>query len=150
VAQKNRLKKLRASARTRDSTSRVFAATLRLTICRIRRIMKDSSKSPPSRNLNLCVLRAWLKMKSVFTTGYGPPRECARGCIHLTAKVSLSALGGGEGRGEVGSPPFGTSGTTHLTLPALPRRAPPSPPASGRRGQGFGMRWSPAKHVCMP
>src|SRR5579864_780734 len=44
--------------------------------------------------------------------------------------ISLSALGGGEGRGEVGEPPA----DAHLTLPSLQRRAPPSPP-DGRRGK---------------
>src|SRR6266446_9332407 len=49
--------------------------------------------------------------------------------------IPLSALGGGEGRGEVGGAP--QSRTAELpTSPSRrrPRRAPPSPPASGRRG----------------
>src|SRR5690242_4499280 len=49
----------------------------------------------------------------------------------LLQQCSLSAPGGGEGRGEVGD--CGTLGDTHLTLPAL--RAGPHPlPPKGRRG----------------
>src|SRR4029077_17026484 len=39
---------------------------------------------------------------------------------------------GGGGGGEAAGRSGGT--TTHLTLPSLPRRVPPFPPASGRRG----------------
>ena len=51
--------------------------------------------------------------------------------------LPLSALGGGEGRGEVGAPPGSDHGDlAHLTLPIASRDgSPPSPPASGRRGQ---------------
>src|SRR5882672_5186078 len=45
--------------------------------------------------------------------------------------ISLSAPGGGEGRGEVGD--SRALADAHLTLPAAPPRAPPSPP-EGRRG----------------
>jgi formyl-CoA transferase len=44
------------------------------------------------------------------------------------SNFSLSALGGGEGRGEVGVAPAPKGHATHLTLPSLARRAPPSPP----------------------
>jgi len=40
------------------------------------------------------------------------------------AEFSLSALGGGEGRGEVGGPSATKRGTTHLTLPAALRQVP--------------------------
>jgi hypothetical protein len=48
------------------------------------------------------------------------------------AGISLSALGGGEGRGEVGGtrPPF----VAHLTLPSL-RDGPLPLPPGGRRGK---------------
>src|ERR1700730_1655800 len=42
-------------------------------------------------------------------------------------------LGGGGGWGA-GEPARSNGGATHLPLPPLARRAPPSPPASGRRG----------------
>src|SRR5437879_2792072 len=49
--------------------------------------------------------------------------------------LPLSALGGGEGRGEVGAAPE-DGDAAHLTLPiASPDGSPRSPPASGRRGQ---------------
>src|SRR5207248_8973810 len=45
----------------------------------------------------------------------------------VSLPLSLSALGGGEGRGEVGD--FrALAGEAHLTLPSLRRWAPPSPP----------------------
>src|SRR5207244_10506074 len=78
---------------------------------------------------------------------------CFRGCQQIlrTAKfvVPAKALGhahiwqpkspspplGAERVGvRWGSPRGRKGGTAHLTLPPLPRRAPPSPPASGRRG----------------
>jgi hypothetical protein len=46
-------------------------------------------------------------------------------------KIPLSALGGGEGRGEVGE--FPRFGDTHLTLPSLGDGPRPLPP-EGRRG----------------
>jgi hypothetical protein len=52
--------------------------------------------------------------------------------------ILLSALWGGEGRGEVGEPPVSNSRATHLTLPAQPRRAPPSPPERAERSFSAG------------
>ena len=51
--------------------------------------------------------------------------------------LPLSALGGGEGRGEVGELPASDYGdAAHLTLPIAHRDgSPPSPPVGGRRGQ---------------
>jgi hypothetical protein len=47
---------------------------------------------------------------------------------------SLSALGGGEGRGEVGG--SGSSGGgAHLTLPITPRRIPSLSPLKGGEGR---------------
>jgi hypothetical protein len=48
--------------------------------------------------------------------------------------ISLSALGGGEGRDEVGEPPAPKLGTSHLTLPAASRRSPPLSPLKGGEG----------------
>src|SRR5258707_921480 len=47
--------------------------------------------------------------------------------------ILLSALGGGEGRGEVGEPPVSNSRATHLTLPAQPRGGGPGPSLSPRK-----------------
>src|SRR5215470_3966875 len=60
-------------------------------------------------------------------------RDFVRGKLDL----ALSAPGGGEGRGEVGGVAAADDGrATHLTLPiAAGDGSPPSPPASGRRGQ---------------
>ena len=45
-------------------------------------------------------------------------------------KISLSALGGGEGRGEVGETPA----LAHLTLPIADATGPLPLPPKGRRG----------------
>ncbi len=51
-------------------------------------------------------------------------------------EISLSALGGGEGRGEVGDSPVNTShGPTHLTLPIAYATGPLPLPPQGRRGR---------------
>ena len=57
------------------------------------------------------------------------PRESARACTHLAAKVSLSALGGGEGRGEVGEP-----------ARSQRRHGPPHPPAATAPGSSLSPR----------
>src|SRR5208283_5411770 len=44
-------------------------------------------------------------------------------------------LGGGEGRGEVGRSRFRAAAPPTSPSPSLTRWVPPSPPASGRRGQ---------------
>jgi hypothetical protein len=66
------------------------------------------------------------------------PRWRARACTDLTARqaagISPSPPLGAERVGVRWGSPVTNSGATHLTLPAQPRRAPPSPPASGRRG----------------
>src|SRR5947207_2441538 len=52
-------------------------------------------------------------------------------------QFSLSALGGGEGRGEVGETPARNGGSTHLTLPTAGAAGPlPLPPQAGGEG-GF-------------
>src|SRR5271166_2274802 len=51
-------------------------------------------------------------------------------CISGLPKISLSALGGGEGRGEVG-----VRGAAHLTLPRRRREPLPLPPQAGGEGQ---------------
>ncbi len=51
------------------------------------------------------------------------------------AEIPLSALGGGEGRGEVGEPPVPNSGVTHLTLPTLRVGPLPLPRRAGGEGQ---------------
>src|SRR5438128_359410 len=57
------------------------------------------------------------------------PRFRARACTHLAAKVSLSALGGGEGRGEVGEP-----------ARSQRRHGPPHPPAATAPGPSLSPR----------
>jgi len=55
--------------------------------------------------------------------------ENLRGVLETICReleISLSALGGGEGRGEVGDSRRSPRNPPHL--PAAPRRAPPSPP----------------------
>jgi Protein of unknown function (DUF559) len=55
--------------------------------------------------------------------------------IRRELEISLSALGGGEGRGEVGDFPANTShGPTHLTLPVAEATGPLPLPPKGRRG----------------
>jgi sulfur-oxidizing protein SoxY len=50
-------------------------------------------------------------------------------------QISLSALGGGEGRGEVGGAPARNDGATHLTLPVARATGPlPLPPQAGGEG----------------
>ena len=50
-------------------------------------------------------------------------------------QFSLSALGGGEGRGEVGGTPARDGGATHLTLPVATATGPlPLPPPAGGEG----------------
>ena len=50
-------------------------------------------------------------------------------------QFSLSALGGGEGRGEVGEAPARNGGATHLTLPTASAAGPhPLPPQAGGEG----------------
>ena len=50
--------------------------------------------------------------------------------ISRELEISLSALGGGEGRGEVGETPA----PAHLTLPIADATGPLPLPAKGRRG----------------
>jgi very-short-patch-repair endonuclease len=53
--------------------------------------------------------------------------------------ISLSALGGGEGQGEVGdSPVIPSRGGTHLTLPAANATGSLPLPPEGRRGRNGG------------
>ncbi len=65
--------------------------------------------------------------------------------------IPLSALGGGEGRGEVGDPRRSEQRRPHLTLPSprikpaglrlTPRRVPPSPPGKrAERGKTLAQR----------
>jgi dTDP-4-amino-4,6-dideoxygalactose transaminase len=54
-----------------------------------------------------------------------------------TPRPSLSAPGGGEGRGEVGGPQARRLQRDPPHSPTPPAWAPPSPPASGRRGASF-------------
>jgi BirA family biotin operon repressor/biotin-[acetyl-CoA-carboxylase] ligase len=55
--------------------------------------------------------------------------------ISRELEVSLSALGGGEGRGEVGdSPEIQSRGAPHLTLPVADATGPLPLPPKGRRG----------------
>src|SRR5207247_2283475 len=58
-----------------------------------------------------------------------PSPACARACTHLAAKVSLSALGGGEGRGEVEEP-----------ARSQRRHGPPHPPAATAPGPSLSSR----------
>jgi len=59
--------------------------------------------------------------------------------IRREIETSLSALGGGEGRGEVGdSPVIPSRGRTHLTLPAANATGPLPLPPKGRRGRNSG------------
>src|SRR5437016_7661036 len=59
----------------------------------------------------------------------------ALGHAHIWQPKSPSPPLGAERVGvRWGSPRGRNGGTAHLILPPLPRRAPPSPPASGRRG----------------
>ena len=53
----------------------------------------------------------------------------------MMADLSLSALGGGEGRGEVWEAPAPVRGPTHLTLPVAAATGPlPLPPETGGEG----------------
>src|SRR6266404_7924758 len=68
---------------------------------------------------------------------FTPP--AARACIDLTVRqaagISSSPPLGAERVGvRWGEPPVSNSRATHLTLPAQPRRAPPSPPERAERG----------------
>ena len=56
--------------------------------------------------------------------------------IRRELEFSLSGLGGGEGRGEVGDPPAPPSrGEPHLTLPVASATGPLPLPPKGRRGR---------------
>jgi very-short-patch-repair endonuclease len=56
--------------------------------------------------------------------------------IRKELNISLSALGGGEGRGEAGGASASQEdGTTHLTLPTADAAGPLPLPPKGRRGQ---------------
>ena len=69
----------------------------------------------------------------------GDVMENIRGVLETISReleISLSALGGGEGRGEVGASPVPPShGNTHLTLPVADATGPLRLPPKGRRGQ---------------
>jgi cob(I)alamin adenosyltransferase len=53
----------------------------------------------------------------------------------MSANFTLSAPGGGEGRGEVGEAPGSDRGSTHLTLPVASATGPlPLPPQAGGEG----------------
>src|SRR5206468_254136 len=53
----------------------------------------------------------------------------------ISSRFSLSALGGGEGRGEVGEAAVADPGETHLTLPIASATGPlPLPPKAGGEG----------------
>ena len=53
-----------------------------------------------------------------------------------SANLPLSALGGGEGRGEVGEAAAREFGATHLTLPVADATGPlPLPPQAGGEGK---------------
>ena len=56
---------------------------------------------------------------------------------YIASYFSLSALGGGEGRGEVGVPRARAATQPTSPSPSLRDGSPSSPPASGRRGQIF-------------
>jgi len=56
--------------------------------------------------------------------------------IRREIETSLSALGGGEGRGEVGDSK--APAETHLTLPAANATGPLPLPPKGRRGRKGG------------
>ena len=64
--------------------------------------------------------------------------ENIRGVLETISReleISLSALGGGEGRGEVGaSPVIPSRGAPHLTLPTADATGPLPLPPKGRRG----------------
>ena len=56
--------------------------------------------------------------------------------IRRELEISLSALGGGEGWGEVGAAPVTPSrGAAHLTLPVADAMGPLPLPPKGRRGR---------------
>jgi hypothetical protein len=81
-----------------------------------------------------------------------PParRNYPRACADLKARtlnISLSALGGREGRGEVGETRVPSNGATHLTLPALPAGPSLSPRKRAERGKGW-MRGVPKMCEC--
>ena len=68
----------------------------------------------------------------------GEVMEIIRGVLEMISReleISLSALEGGEGRGEVGASPVRPShGNTHLTLPIADATGPLPLPPKGRRG----------------
>src|SRR5437867_10496117 len=79
----------------------------------------------PVTRLSLCPYR----------TSRAPP-AFALGHAHIwqQPKSPSPPLGAERVGVRWGSPRGRNGGTAHLILPPLPRRAPPSPPASGRRG----------------
>src|SRR5436309_7870296 len=78
-----------------------------------------------------------------------PSPACARACTHLAAKVSLSALGGGEGRGEVGEPARSQRRHGPPHPPAATAPGPSlSPPQARGEGQGLAIGW-PASRTCV-
>src|SRR5271165_2411960 len=62
----------------------------------------------------------------------------AQPSLSAPSDLSLSALGGGEGRGEGGEAPGSNGGATHLTLPIAGAMGPlPLPPQAGGEGNTY-------------
>src|SRR5206468_8882376 len=83
---------------------------------------------PPQRRFRIPAGR-WFDQRLEIRQQGRVPRFRARACTHLAAKVSLSALGGGEGRGEVGEP-----------ARSQRRYGPPHPPAATAPGPSLSPR----------
>src|SRR5271165_1331211 len=67
------------------------------------------------------------------------------------AEISPSPSLGAERVGvRWGIPAVPSSGATHLTLPSLPRRVPPSPPQAGGEGQDAHERSVPTEMCACP